>query len=162
MAVARPTARITQESVTTNGLAYRTEVLLLAGSESSMVYLIWNGVVQPTRASTLHQVERVTVCETSKIWGRFRVPQGAADRAEADRGRQAGRQVCQQQLHVHSCKYKSYSVIDIQPSMGHTVTTNRCARPVALSTYVVVMGGMVAGERTGTMHAGMGEHAGQG
>jgi hypothetical protein len=49
-------------------------------------------VVQPTRASTLHQVERVTVCETSKIWGRFRVPQGAADRAEADRGRQAGRQ----------------------------------------------------------------------
>ena len=32
--------------------------------------------------------------------------------------------------------YKSYSVIDIQPSMGHTVITNRCARPVALTKVV--------------------------
>ena len=33
-------------------------------------------------------------------------------------------------------QYKSYSVIDIQPSMGHTVITNRCARPVALTKVV--------------------------
>ena len=34
--------------------------------------------------------------------------------------------------------YKSYSVIDIQPSRGHTVITNRCARsrPVALTKVV--------------------------